>query len=473
MYKTGLKRLLASAVLGVFLLSSAYTQDLAGFWSGTILAGGTELKVVFYMEQDSAGALRAEMDSPDQHAYRISADSIVSAGRELRIYLLRGAAHFTGTWEGNSWKGTLQQTPHKFPLTLTKDTTYRRPLRPQTPEPPYPYRELPVRFENSQAGIVLAGTVTMPEGPGPFPGIVLISGSGPQNRNEEIMGHQPFKVLADHLTRNGFAVLRYDDRGAGESEGVFATATTKDFAGDARAAYTFLQQYPRVLPDKVGLLGHSEGGLIGAMLMAEDPDLAFMVMLGGPAMKGADLLLLQNKKLLAASGVADTTVSKYADLLHLWFRIIIKEPDNAKAMAEIRHVADNQLGLFTDEEKAVLPLNGMQMISLVQQLTSPWMRFFLAYDPRPDLSRIRVPVLALWGEKDLQVPAAENQAAMQEMLDSYLKENITMKRMESMNHLFQTCNTGKVEEYGELEETIAPKVLNVIRNWLYPIVKQE
>lgn len=473
MYKTGLKRLWASAALGVLLLSSANAQDLTGFWSGTMQAGGATLKIVFLVERDSSGALRAEMDSPDQGAYRMAADSVISNGKELRIYMLRGAAHYTGTWEDNSWKGIFQQTPHKFPLTLVKDTDYRRPFRPQTPEPPYPYRELPVRFENSQAGIALAGTLTMPEGQGPFPGVVLISGSGPQDRNEEILGHQPFKILADHLTRSGFAVLRYDDRGAGESEGVFATATTKDFAGDARSAYTFLQQYPRIMPDKVGLLGHSEGALIGAMLTADDPDLAFMVMLGGPAIKGADLLLLQNKKILSAAGVADTTVSKYADLLHLWFRIILKEPDNAKAMAEIRHVADNQLGLFTDEEKAVLPLNGLQMISLVQQLTSPWMRFFLAYDPRPDLSRIRVPVLALWGEKDLQVPAAENQAAMQEMLDSYLKENITMKRMESMNHLFQTCTTGEVEEYGRLEETIAPKVLNIIRNWLYPIVKQE
>ncbi len=335
---------------------------------------------------------------------------------------------------------------------LKKVEKLSRPNRPQEPKPPFPYRSEDVAIVNAAGKAVLAGTVTIPEGKGPFPAVVLISGSGLQNRDEELMGHKPFLVLADYLTRHGIAVLRYDDRGFGKSTGDAAAATSEDFAGDALAAWQVLRARPEIDPRRVGLLGHSEGGLIAPLLASRTPGVAFVVMLAGPGVTGEAVMLAQGVAILKANGAPDSAIATNTSLQRQVFAILREESDQARIV----------------ERLSAIPVPGPKEASaaLVKQSSSPWLRFFVRYDPAPALAKLTCPVLALGGELDLQVLADQNLPAIEAALKRGGNKDYTVLRLPGLNHLFQTCKTGTPAEYAKIEETMSPVALDMIATWI-------
>ncbi|MFZ0283064.1 MAG: alpha/beta fold hydrolase, partial [Bacteroidales bacterium] len=332
---------------------------------------------------------------------------------------------------------------------------------------PYPYSSEEVTFLNEKFNIKLAGTLTLPNGVGPFPAVILITGSGAQNRNEEIMGHKPFLVIADYLTRNGIAVLRYDDRGVGKSQGSYLKATSADMATDAEAAYTFLKKDQRINSKLIGLAGHSEGGLISPIVASSNQGIAFIVSLAGPGVRGDELIHRQNMDISLASGVQEKEALEGISINKTLFAILKKEPDDKKAevkMAEAyRKILVKDKKLSTAEiDQAVKQLN----TSLSPQ-SYPWFRYFITTNPADYWKRVKCPVLALNGEKDLQVAADINLKAIEKALRSGGNKSVTTMKIAGLNHLFQHCQTGLVAEYGEIEETFSPEVLRVIADWIH------
>jgi hypothetical protein len=305
---------------------------------------------------------------------------------------------------------------------------------------------------DSAPGVRLAGTLTLPPGPGPFPAAVLITGSGAQDRDEALMGHRPFMVLADALTRRGIAVLRTDDRGFAKSTGDFAKATSEDFAADTAAAVAFLRSRREIDARRIGLIGHSEGGMIGPMVAVADPRIAFVVMLAGPGVPTRELLVAQRAAVARSAGIAADAITRNEQIM---------------GQVEAALAQDKTLNQAEADAASVLVEAGMPATNAdatVRQLTSPWYKWFIAYDPRPTLAKVRVPVLALNGDKDVQVVSKQNLPAIREAL----KANPDAKVVElaGLNHLFQTAGTGGPAEYARIEETIAPAALNLIADWV-------
>jgi hypothetical protein len=298
---------------------------------------------------------------------------------------------------------------------------------------------------------VLDGTLTIPEGTGPFPAVVLISGSGPQNRDEEIFGHKPFLVLADHLTRGGIAVLRYDDRGVGQSKGDFASATSEDFAADAWAVWQALSARPEIDAKRVGLLGHSEGGLIAPMLAAAHPEIAFIVLVGGPGVTGEQILLKQAELIATAMGAPPAAVAANAAVQRQVFAILKEETSQARI----------------EERIGAIPVGSKEAsAALVKQSASPWMRFFVRYDPAAALRKVRCPVLAIGAERDLQVAPDQNLPAIEAALKAGGNADVTITRLPGLNHLLQPAKTGLPAEYAQIETTVAPAALDAITAWI-------
>jgi len=345
---------------------------------------------------------------------------------------------------------------YKFPLNLSREQIEKESAnRPQEPQPPYPYDVEDIIFSNPDAEIRLAGTLTIPKGKGPFHAVVLVSGSGPQNRDEEILGHKPFKVIADHFTRNGIAVLRYDDRGVGMSEGIFANTTTADFADDAAAAVNYLQQREDL--DKIGIVGHSEGGMIAPIVAAEDDSVSFIVLMAGPGMKIDQLMQLQFRSAMLQQGMGTENMEKKVASIGRINKIIQQEDDPEKRMTKISaELAESRMPNETDASlKAELAT-----------YTTPWWVYFMRYDPTPVLEQVKCPVLAINGDLDYQVPAAPNLEGISNSLKRGGNNNVTVQKFEGLNHLFQTAETGAGSEYAQIEETIAPEVLTTMTKWI-------
>lgn len=452
------------------VLAQQPASTIVGSWSGTLQAGGAKLRLVFHISNTN-GTLSATMDSPDQGATGIPVSSVrlVQDSVYLDIQAIRGA--YAGKITGpESIDGSLKQAGQTMHIPLTKGEAAVA-KRPQEPVKPYPYQETEVTVANKAAGISLAGTLTIPQGKGPFPAVILISGSGPQDRDQTIMGHKPFLVLADYLTRQGFAVLRLDDRGVGKSGGNFATATTDDFATDTEAAYTYLRNHKNINPKKIGLLGHSEGALVAAKVAAKHPEAAFVVLMAGSAVSGTDLLVAQNEALLQAAGMPQELLQKYLQLRKAQFEVAATETDLFKAATAIRELEQSTKRDLTEPEQKQLGLTAQNEQTIVAQLSSPWMRNFLKYSPAPTLQKLKMPVLALNGTKDLQVPYQQNLPATEDALKTAGNKHYTLKELPNLNHLFQTATTGMVNEYGQLEETIAPVALETIGRWMKDAVK--
>jgi hypothetical protein len=425
------------------------------FFASTVL-GVMKLRLVFHITNTEDG-LTATMDSPDQNANGLPVTSVTRDGASLKMELKQIAGGFEGkiAQDLTTIEGTWTQRGSPLPLVLkrVKDAAELERRRPQNPVKPYPYRDEEVSYANPLASITLAATLTIPPGKGPFPAVLLIVGSGPHDRDEALMGHRPFLVLADYLTRHGIAVLRADKRGVGKSGGNFATGTTADFATDAEAGVAYLRKRPEVNPHKIGLIGHSEGGIIAPMVAARNPDIAFIVMLAGPGVPGDEILVAQSRLLAEAAGQSPAEAEKNANQEREVLALVKNEKDNAALESELRKrlagkVPDAQLG------------------AQIKALTSPWYQFFLAYDPAGALRKVRCPVLALNGEKDLQVPPKLNLPAIRQALEEGGNKHFETAELPGLNHLFQTARTGAPSKYAEIEETMSPVALEKMAGWI-------
>jgi pimeloyl-ACP methyl ester carboxylesterase len=431
-----------------------------GVWQGALEANGLRLRFQLHVSHDDQRQLVAALDSPDQG---IGGMPAVKVSQKLAVF------HFEIPIVDGVYEGTIN--PAKSAITgtwtqggITRNLKFQRSdqllelVRPQNPAKPYPYREEQVTFTNPKAQVSLAGTLTLPPGRGPFPSAILMAGSGPQDRDETVAGHRPFLVLADHLTRKGIAVLRYDKRGVGKSTGNFEQGTTEDFVGDAAAALAYLKSRKEIDARKIGLIGHNEGGLIAPMLASRATDIAWVVLLAAPGLKGQEVMLLQSELILKAAGFDDDRIAKARDFNQQSYALARKEQDPEALEAKLTDLVDST-GMSTTLPPATLKPQARMM-------TSPWFRFFLDYDPVPALKKTQCPVLALNGDKDLQIAPKENLAQIQKALQEGGNKDFQTKELPGLNHLFQHAPTGSPTEYGGIEETFAPEALNTISDWI-------
>ena len=449
---------LFGVVLALLGLPTASAQEaVVGSWAGTLEVSGG-LRIVFHVDEGEDG-LTATMDSPDQGATGIPVSDVTVAGDSVTLSVDRIGGTYAGVLveSGTQVEGQWTQGGWSFPLTLTPadETDTAPPPRPQHPEPPYPYVADSVTVRNASAGLALTGTLTRPEGDGPHPAVVLVSGSGPQDRNSEVFKHKLFHVLADHLTRQGLAVLRYDERGVGDSEGTFDGATSEDFAGDVAAAVRFLKNRPGIDPDAVGLLGMSEGGLVAPMVHTRFEAVDFLVLMAGPGVPGHEILVEQGIAMASAQGASPSAVDSLRTMQRQIMSAVRTAPDSAEMADQVRTIL----------KKRGLP--AAQAQSQIEQVTSPWFRFFVQHDPAPALRQVDVPVLALYGSKDLQVPPAQNVEPMREALRPSPSNDVTVRVLDGLNHLFQPADTGLPTEYAQIETTMAPKALRAVSSWIW------
>ncbi len=454
-----------------FVQMSAHAQHtpagIAGAWEGKLSLPNGALRLVFNLSAEG-DELKATMDSPDQGATGIPVASASLDGSALTLSASAIGGEYKGELNeaGDQMTGTWSQGGMSLALDMKKTDKPTKANRPQEPQRPFSYEEEAVYFDNPAGNARLAGTLTLPSTPGPHPAVILISGSGPQDRDETIMGHKPFLVLADHLTRQGIAVLRYDDRGTAKSTGNFAAATSEDLANDAQAAVDYLKGRDEINAAKIGLAGHSEGGLIAPMLAVKPDNVAFIVMLAGPGLSGAEILELQSGLLAKAAGLPDTLVDQLVQTnTRLYSVALSASPEALKEtlQTEVKAIKE-ELGPTT--AGALGMGNEAAEARIVAELSSPWMQYFLSYDPAPMLSKVQVPVLSIIGDKDLQVPARENTEAIRKALKAGNNPHYEAEILPGLNHLFQSAKTGGVAEYGQIEETFAPSALAMVSDWI-------
>jgi uncharacterized protein len=422
------------------LFQEKYAELLATFSSQLKTSAGlTEDKILAEMKK-TVSPLGAVRKRSDAKAFAEGDLQVVM----IPVQFEKGALDFTIVLNSS------REVAHFFMRPGT-DTTVRQ--RPQNPVKPYPYREEDVLYENKVSGLKLGATLTIPAGKGPFPAVILITGSGTQDRDESIMGHKPFLVLADHLTRKGIIVLRADDRGAGKSGGGSANDTSADFATDVEAGMAFLKTQPEVDPHKIGLIGHSEGGIIAPIVVVHNPDVAFIVMMAGTGMPGDEILVEQVRLLSEASGASHEAAEINAVAEREVLTIVKQEKNTETLESKLR-------------EKLGKTMPELQVNDAIKTLEFPWFRFFLEYNPATNLSKVRCPVLAINGEKDTQVSPKQNLPAIQKALESGGNKNITVAELPGLNHLFQTAKTGSPSEYSDIEETLSPIALEMISGWI-------
>ncbi|RMF57635.1 MAG: alpha/beta hydrolase [Calditrichaeota bacterium] len=453
-------------------------SSLAGNWQGTLKVSGMELRVVFHIREGADGAFTGTMDSPDQGAAGIPVSAVLQDGQQVtfEIEAIKGSFQGTLSQDGNRINGEWRQLGSRLPLELEKTNQPAEIKRPQEPRPPYPYRIEEITFPNEDAGIHLAGTLTLPDTSSPVPAVILVSGSGPQDRDETLMGHKPFWVLADYLTSRGIAVLRYDDRGIGQSEGDFKTATLTDFVNDVLAGLAYLRTRKEVDPDRIGVIGHSEGAWIAPEVAVKDGKVAFLVLLASPGVSGEELLLLQNRAILKASGFSDTFIDKQLRIQKKTFQVLKSAKSDSVARERIRALNRQFLESLSPEERERLEQQGSSEALLEARLpilVSPWFRQLLTYDSRPVLARVSCPILALNGSKDLQVPSRINLSNIERVLKESGHKNFVIKELPGLNHLFQHAETGLPNEYAKIEETFAPEALEEISTWILKLANEK
>ena len=443
-------------------------HSVTGIWLGVLEVQGFKLRIVLKITQTPDGKLAAKMDSLDQAANDLPIDTITSEGGVVRFEARALSLSYEGKLnnDGAEIVGELKQGPATFPVTFKRTEKAPTLGRPQDPQKPYPYSEEEVSYENTTDKVKLTGTLTLPSSKTRVPAVVLITGSGAQDRNETIMGHRPFLVLADHLTRRGIAVLRVDDRGAGGSAPGSPSATSENYAEDVLAGIAFLKGRKEIDLRKIGLIGHSEGGMIGPIAAARSKDIAFIVMMAGIGQTGADAILMQGDLLTQASGSNPETTANVRKVYEQIFAILKAEKDNAAAEKKIRDAVANQMATMSEAQKKAFPPVLGTINAQMQMYVSNWFRYFLLFDPAPTLAKLRIPVLALIGEKDLQVPPKENLALIEAALKKGDNKNYTVLLLPGLNHLFQTAKTGLPNEYSTIEETISPTALQTISDWI-------
>jgi hypothetical protein len=420
---------------------------------GVLTFNGVNLRIALHIKSADAG-LTGTMDSLDQGAKGIPLDHVAFADRKLSLRIAALQASYEGTLEadGKSISGTFTQGGVSIPLNLKPTSGPVELKRPQEPKPPFPYTAEEVGYDNGD--VHLAGTFTKPRGDRPCTAVLLITGSGQQNRDEELFGHKPFVLLADYLTRRGIAVLRVDDRGIGGSTGNFQTSTTEDFATDVTAGVKYLLSRSDVDHKHVGLIGHSEGAIIAPMVAAKMPQVAFIVMLAGTVLPGDQIVPEQTYQANTLAGATPEQAAQARDFEAKLLAIDVTEKDPEQREKKMLALADGH------------PAVQKTLRAQMSALQSPWYRFFLAYDPRPALTKVKCPVLALDGSKDTQVDAAKNIPLIQAALAEGGNQDVTARIVPGVNHLFQDANTGALSEYATIEQTIAPQVLETIAAWI-------
>ena len=475
-YKIIFSSLICLAIImasSVSIIVFAQQQDnseisIEGIWEGKLKVPGTELRIVFKISKNPDGTLTGTLDSPDQGVTGIQVEKIIFEDNTLYVEI----NPIGGTFEGKisndflTIEGNFKQAGQSLPLMMKKVNKTIEIYRPQEPKKPYPYLEEEVFYENKEAKITLAGTLTLPSQEGLFPVVLLITGSGPQDRDEAIAGHRPFLVLADYLTRQGIAVLRVDDRGVGRSTGDFSPATSEDFASDVLAGIAYLKTRKEINPKKIGLIGHSEGGIIAPMVAVKSPDVAFIVLMAGTGLTGEEILYLQGALIFRAMGVSEEDIAKNRQFNEKIFSVLKEEEDIEIIEKILRQMFMADWEKMSEEEKKAIGDPEVYLNAQLQSLLSPWLKFFLTYDPKPTLSKVKCPVLAINGEKDLQVPPKENLSAIEEALVAGGNKNFTVKELPGLSHLFQTAQTGVPSEYAKIEETISPVAFKIVGDWI-------
>jgi pimeloyl-ACP methyl ester carboxylesterase len=448
---------------GAQFSSQEPAPDFSGHWEGHIDTPGMALDVLVDLHCED-GIWSGTADIPMQGAKGLPLAGIRVEGDQIEFGManIPGDPTFRGKLEQGRLSGTFTQGGQGFPFALGREAIAppARPQEPDTTQLPYGPEEVTFSHDDVQ----LAGTLTLPAGTGPYPAALLVSGSGPQDRNEEVFGHKPFLVLADHLTRAGIAVLRVDDRGVGGSTGSVTQATSEDLAADAEAGVAFLRQHPEIDARRVGLIGHSEGGLIAPMVATRSKGVAFVVLLAGPGVPGDQLLARQTELLARAAGMDGKPLSRMLAAHHRLIELV----EAGAAEDSLREQAERLITAQADSEAANTNAAGLEEAAarVVKQLDSPWFRFFLRYDPRTALRRLQVPVLALDGSLDLQVDPAQNLPEIRKALAQARNRDATVMELPGLNHLFQKAKTGSVQEYYTIEETMDPAALDTIRDWI-------
>ena len=451
--------------------------DFAGNWMGSLDAGAMTLRLRFVLTESEDG-LSATLFSLDQGNAQVPVESVTLSGAAITMSMPAAGASYEGTLSTEDGKitGTFTQGGGSTTLVLERasedDVDLRRP---QDPVEPFPYVAEDVSYPNPDGGHTMAGTFTRPAEGGPFPAVILISGSGPQDRNEALMGHRPFLVLSDHLTRRGIAVLRYDDRGVGQSTGNFATATSPDFASDALAAVAYLKARDDVNPAAIGLAGHSEGGLIAPIAAVESADVSYIVLMAGTGVNGERILYAQGALIARAAGASEEAIAKNQEGQRAVFEVIKSEPDLERAGEAVGAMVRTLLEEATDEERAQSGVTDAASLEAavntqVQQVNTPWFRYFLTYEPATMIEQVKVPVLAINGEKDLQVPYEENLREIEAALQRGGNTRYEIHAFPDLNHLFQHSETGAPSEYQAIEETWSVEVMEVIADWILKTV---
>jgi pimeloyl-ACP methyl ester carboxylesterase len=445
-------------------------------WKGELELPGMKLEFIALLTPAHADSpASGTLDIPMQGLKDGPLSEVVVTGERIAFVLAlpqmppQNHARFTATPapDGLSARGELRQSGGVFPVSLTRIAADAQvgPVRPQEPKPPFPYAQRDVTYINAKDGTTLAGTLTIPPGDGPHPAVILITGSGPQDRDETIFGHKPFWVLADHLSRQGIAVLRVDDRGVGGSSGSTMDSTADDFAGDVLAAVALLRKQPEIDAKRIGVVGHSEGGLVGPIAASQSADIAFVVMLAGTGIKGRDILTLQSGTIMRASGIAQEQVLAVTAKHRALMDLLEQQAPREEIIAATKALINSQrqaggAGPMSDAELAAMAEQA------VASMENTWFRAFLTLDPREALRRVKVPVLALNGALDTQVPPAENLSEIEKALREAGNKDVTIRELPGLNHLFQTAQSGSPAEYAMIEETFAPTALDEIAQWI-------
>ena len=448
-----MKRFNIALLLSILCLST-YAQDLVGTWSGLLNVGAAKLTLVLNITKGEDGKLACTLDSPDQGAKGIPGKIEQGKDGKITVSVPSISAAYEFTLSGDKLSGTFTQGFSSLPLEMKRGGVERD--RPQTPKRPYPYATEEVTFNSADGKATLSGTLTLPVGfdnkaKGSVPVVVMVSGSGLQDRDETLFGHKPFLVLADYLARNGIASLRYDDRGFGKSKGEAASATTHDFMEDAEGGVTFLRKGARF--GKVGVLGHSEGGLIAFMLAAQGKA-DFVVCLAGPGVRGDSVIIDQNRTLVGSMGLPRAYVENLCSAVREATAYVVSGGKANEAGQAVKKILAKYPSLPAEQTEK----------QLGALMSNPWMGFFLKYDPTSDISNTKCPVMALNGSKDMQVGASVNLGAIRRLLPKN-KSNV-VKEYTGLNHLFQHCTMGFVTEYGQIAETMSPEVLKDVAEWI-------
>jgi pimeloyl-ACP methyl ester carboxylesterase len=465
-----MKKIITSFIF-ILLAYSAFAQNIPGDWYGAIHIQGTTLHLVFHITK-SGGAYATTFDSPDQGARDLATDKTTVAGNQLTIEAAKFGIKYTGTFlpDSNKINGTFIQSTLNVPLNLTQgkpSAAILPAVRPQDPTD-FPYKQEDVIFTNPKAGNTLACTITMPADGRVTKIVVLITGSGPQNRNEEIkqFNHRPFLVWSDWLTRQGIAVLRYDDRGVGQSTGAFATATSADFADDAEAAVNYIRSRADLKGLSIGLMGHSEGGMIAPIVASRDKGIKFIVLLAGPGIPIDQLMLKQVADQMRLGGAPDEAILRSSATNKKIYKLISLNPSLPAGQLK------QQVDTLMYQELRGYPkadLQNQSIDAIVKQssaLISPWYRYFIAFNPADYLTKVKCPVLALDGTLDMQVNSEANLAGIKASLEKGGNRHFQVVSLPGLNHLFQKATTGSVAEYAQISETVDPIALQKVSAWI-------